>query len=214
MTSTLTKRSQRKRDAILMAAADEFLAAGFSGTSMDRIAEVADVSKKTVYSHFESKEALFEAIVAQLVDRINTMPHQQYDSQIDLATQLGTIGQAFADTVTSAEFLKLARIVLSRYMQAQHLSQATLSEQAKLRANCIDWLNAGTADGRLCVEDAARATAQFYGLIKELVFWPQLVNGDPVASARERADVVQSAVQIFLAHYATGKPMQEPRKGA
>ena len=55
--------TDRKRDAIVQAAIGEFREHGFNGTSMDRVAAAADVSKRTVYNHFPSKEELFEAIL-------------------------------------------------------------------------------------------------------------------------------------------------------
>ncbi len=44
----------------------EFLAHGFAGTSMDRVAATAGVSKATVYSHFTDKEGLFKALIERL----------------------------------------------------------------------------------------------------------------------------------------------------
>src|SRR5215469_4754060 len=66
--ATPQRLTDRKRAAIVAAAIDEFLAAGFDATSMDRIAASASVSKRTVYNHFPSKEALFAAILRQLWD--------------------------------------------------------------------------------------------------------------------------------------------------
>ncbi|WP_390888393.1 TetR/AcrR family transcriptional regulator, partial [Leclercia adecarboxylata] len=51
-----TRLTDRKRAAILEAAVAEFRAFGFAGTSMDRIAATAEVSKRTVYNHFASKD--------------------------------------------------------------------------------------------------------------------------------------------------------------
>ena len=42
-------RSARKRQAIMEAATEAFMAKGYSGTSMDDIAKMAAVSKQTVY---------------------------------------------------------------------------------------------------------------------------------------------------------------------
>src|SRR5215813_13986692 len=52
-----------KRAAVLAAAAEVFLEAGVEAASMDEIARRAKVSKATVYSHFESKQALLKSIV-------------------------------------------------------------------------------------------------------------------------------------------------------
>ncbi|MEU7812433.1 TetR/AcrR family transcriptional regulator [Pseudonocardia sp. NPDC049154] len=53
--------SPAKQAAILAAATDCFLADGYAGASMDRVAERAGVSKQTVYGHFGGKESLFTA---------------------------------------------------------------------------------------------------------------------------------------------------------
>ncbi|HEY0306554.1 MAG TPA: TetR/AcrR family transcriptional regulator [Acidobacteriaceae bacterium] len=53
----------RKRTAIVEAARHSFLEGGYAQTSMDRIAEAAGVSVKTVYRHFQNKDDLFSAVM-------------------------------------------------------------------------------------------------------------------------------------------------------
>ncbi|MCY1239858.1 pyrimidine utilization regulatory protein R [compost metagenome] len=59
-------RMERTRKGIVAAASDLFLKHGFLGTNMDEIAATAEVSKQTVYSHFQSKEALFLEVVRSM----------------------------------------------------------------------------------------------------------------------------------------------------
>ena len=59
--------AQRNRDLILNAARDVFAAGGF-GVPLDDIAARAGVGPGTVYRHFPSKEALFEAVVRARVE--------------------------------------------------------------------------------------------------------------------------------------------------
>jgi AcrR family transcriptional regulator len=54
---------------ILDAAGKVFLERGFSGASVDEIAEVACAGKPTIYARFPSKEALFTAVIGRLVSR-------------------------------------------------------------------------------------------------------------------------------------------------
>ena len=61
-------RGIRKRRAILAAATEAFLKAGFLGASMDEVAAASSVSKQTIYKHFGSKEALFVAVVTSLTN--------------------------------------------------------------------------------------------------------------------------------------------------
>lgn len=61
-----SKRSVRaleRREAILAAALDEFVAKGFAAARLDDIAARAGVAKGTIYLHFADKEALFQELV-------------------------------------------------------------------------------------------------------------------------------------------------------
>jgi AcrR family transcriptional regulator len=59
--------AQRNREKVLRAAREAFAAAGY-GVPLDEIAALAGVGPGTVYRHFPSKEALFEAVVAARVE--------------------------------------------------------------------------------------------------------------------------------------------------
>jgi len=52
-------------------ALNEFAAAGYGATSLQRIAEIAGLSKSSVLYHFASKEALLEAAIAPAIDRMD-----------------------------------------------------------------------------------------------------------------------------------------------
>jgi AcrR family transcriptional regulator len=54
-----------KREAILEAALDLFAEKGFHGTSVPEVAQRAGVGAGTIYRHFESKEALVNALYQQ-----------------------------------------------------------------------------------------------------------------------------------------------------
>jgi AcrR family transcriptional regulator len=56
-------RAERTRQRILDAAAQCFAASGFSRTTVESIAAGAGVSKALVYTHFRSKEAIFEELL-------------------------------------------------------------------------------------------------------------------------------------------------------
>ncbi|MEL6189820.1 MAG: helix-turn-helix domain-containing protein, partial [Myxococcota bacterium] len=96
--TTEARRRSPKRAAVIEAATEAFLSHGFEGTSMDRIAETAGVSKRTVYDHFPSKEDLFRAISHEILERVEEMPTHAYAPDVPLESQLLQIGNAFADT--------------------------------------------------------------------------------------------------------------------
>ena len=61
--TSLLSRSEIKRQQILNAGRELFMAQGFAETSMDQVTAKSGVSKATVYNHFPSKEILFEEAV-------------------------------------------------------------------------------------------------------------------------------------------------------
>src|SRR5580704_1863219 len=59
-----------KPNAIVLAGLQLFTRYGYRKTSVDEIARVAQVAKRTVYLHFENKAAVFLAILAYLGDQV------------------------------------------------------------------------------------------------------------------------------------------------
>ena len=60
-------RSER-REQIIRAAAGVFVGGGFEGTSVDDVARAAGVTRLIVYRIFESKEALYQAVLQSVID--------------------------------------------------------------------------------------------------------------------------------------------------
>jgi len=66
-----TKESNSpKPNAIVLAALELFTRYGYRKTSIDDIAQAAQVAKRTVYLHFENKAAVFLAILEYLGDQV------------------------------------------------------------------------------------------------------------------------------------------------
>jgi TetR/AcrR family transcriptional repressor of mexJK operon len=110
----------QKRTAIVAAARRAFLDSGYSQTSMDAIAEVAEVSVKTIYRHFKNKDELFSAVM-QAVCHDNGVPSGdqnvaafalRYPWFNDASMQgLTAGGKQYLDHVLSEEQLSLYRVV-------------------------------------------------------------------------------------------------------
>ena len=67
---------------MLEAAIAEFQACGYQSASMDAIAAAAGVSKRTLYNHFSSKEALFRALAAEMGERVSVSAALVYDFEM------------------------------------------------------------------------------------------------------------------------------------
>src|SRR5436190_12293021 len=68
------ERAAERRQAIIEAALDEFIARGFAATRLDDIAKRAGVAKGTIYLHFKDKESMFEELIrTAIVPMINRL---------------------------------------------------------------------------------------------------------------------------------------------
>jgi TetR/AcrR family transcriptional regulator len=60
-------------DELRSIALSEFATSGYSGTSLQRIAEIAGLSKSSVLYHYSSKESLLEAAIAPAIEQIEQL---------------------------------------------------------------------------------------------------------------------------------------------
>jgi AcrR family transcriptional regulator len=63
------RRSRQKRERIIAAAADLFVATGFRKVSVKDIAKAAGVSQVTVFKYFSSKTGLVEAVMMSFIEK-------------------------------------------------------------------------------------------------------------------------------------------------
>jgi TetR/AcrR family transcriptional regulator of autoinduction and epiphytic fitness len=197
-TRTLT---EQKREDILKAALSEFDARGFRETSMDRIADTAKVSKRTVYNHFASKEALFEAIADELSRRVQVVTAHRYDPDRPIDEQLRRIGEHMMDMLAAPSFISLARVTLAEMLRSPDLARKTYELFRERQSGLAGWLSEASAEGRLQVADPVWAADQYFGLIKSFAFWPQILGGQPAPDAVTRGRILDSSVDLFLRSY-------------
>jgi AcrR family transcriptional regulator len=76
--SSRAARAAERRQAIIDAALDEFIARGFTATRLDDVAKRAGVAKGTIYLHFKDKESMFEELIrtalVPLIGRLHAPP--------------------------------------------------------------------------------------------------------------------------------------------
>jgi TetR/AcrR family transcriptional regulator of autoinduction and epiphytic fitness len=200
--SSKPTRSELKRAAILEAAAAEFQVQGFRDTSMDRIAEHANVSKRTVYNHFDSKEELFRAIVGEMLREQDDSIDVVYDPDRPLEEQLLELVHKDIDLFQDDVFVGMARVLLAESFSTPDLVRNAFGDAMQAEHPLSRWIKAAAEDGRLIVEDPHMATMQLKSLLKGLLFWP-LVMGYQKPPGKKQVDTTATgAVRMFLDHYA------------
>ncbi len=190
-----------KRTQILEGAVEIFQEEGFSGASMDRIAARAQVSKRTVYNHFESKEVLFRAILDRMSEEVRLALDITFDPGRPIAEQLLALGWAEGRLLTDPRFMRMARMVMGETLRDPVIAAET---SAKMQHQVVfeRFLADAHAAGVLRAPDPKLAAEQFLGLIKTRAFWPVIFSGQPV-SRSEMGTIIDEAVRFFLKNYAT-----------
>ncbi len=196
MTTTGDKRSQ-----ILDAAVSEFQERGFAGAGMDRIAARANVSKRTVYNHFDGKEALFKAILEVMAEQANAALEIAYDPARPIKPQLIELGRAEGRLITSAPFMRLARMALGETIRDPALAAEMNARMEKISV-FRDFIRAARKAGALKTRDPERAAEQFIGLIKAQAFWPAVFSGQ-VVGEKEMEKIIRNSVAMFLRSYGS-----------
>jgi len=86
------RRKEARPTELTAAALELFVVKGFAATRLDEIAALAGVSKGTLYLYFDSKEALFEAVIREgilpIVDSAGALAARHAGSSFDLLDAL------------------------------------------------------------------------------------------------------------------------------
>ena len=202
-------RGIRKRRAILAAATEAFLKAGFLGASMDEVAAASSVSKQTIYKHFGSKEALFVAVVTSLTNAASDLVHgdvPEPEAADDVAAYLRDYGLRQLNVVLTPRLLQLRRMVIGESSRFPELGKALYDSGPgrAMRAIALA-LERLARRGFLMLEDPAVAAAHFNWLVMGGPVNAAMLLGDeavPNPTALRRH--VIEAVRVFLAAYAAG----------
>lgn len=194
------KLSEKKRLHILDAAEQLFFEKGVEHTSMDQIAVQASVSKRTVYNHFETKEALFYAIIMRMQSHLEDESAIEFNEQLTLKEQLITIAQQEVNLLTSDNFLRIAKIAMLHMMQQPELAKEFGTKKVGCMTYMETFLAKANEAGMLSVEDVEFAAKQFVYQLKSFIFYPRLY-GFEVPSKTQEQTIVSETVAMFIARY-------------
>lgn len=197
-----TRLTDRKRSAILAAAAEQFRTHGYENASVDGIAALAEVSKRTVYNHFPSKETLFAETILQMFESSAGMLELSYRRDLSLREQLEELMRQKMRSLADRDFLDLARMAIGEAIHAPERTLPILARLGELEEGVTRWIRAAQDDGRLKPGDPAFAATLLQGQVKTFAFWPQIAMGAAPLTQVEQERVIDAAVSMFLSYFA------------
>ena len=203
-------RVVRTRAAVVDAARTLFLRSGYAGTTMEDIAALAGLAKRTVYNNFPDKDSLFDQIVQEVIAYAEAFARGAREefrvgiTAANLGASLHDVGRRLALAIMRPEVIALRRLLIGEARTLPALAQQYFD---RVPGQVIAALATGFSQlghAGLRVSDGRRAAAQF----------AYLVVGEPLDRAMltgitpPEADVVACArdgVETFLARYATAR---------
>ena len=194
-----------KRQLVLDAAADLFMAQGYGAVSMDAIARSAGVSKATLYAYFSSKDQLFATIIGEACRQNIGVATQLPEGETDLRSVLTTVAGNTLRFLMGERPLAIHRVVISESVRFPELGRAFYDNgPGVFRCVFSEWLAGQTAAGRMAVGDPDLAADQFIGLLRSGLYLRATLGLTPPPSEAEIDAAVTGAVEMFLKAYAAG----------
>jgi AcrR family transcriptional regulator len=181
----LQRRKQRTR-AALVRAAQRLIAEGRVNVPVLEITQAADVGMGSFYNHFDSKEQLFEAAVADVLDAhgalLDRLTASIEDPAETFATSFRLTGRLFRQRPQESEIL-LAN------------GSALLSSDRGLAPRALRDIKAAADAGRFLIDDPELALATAGGALLGL---GTLLRQDPERDGALAADTVtENVLRLF-----------------
>lgn len=195
----LRPSSRIKHQAIVNAARQVFLGHGFSATTMDMIAESADVSKRTVYKHFDDKHALFAAVVHMLCDKVVPPTLDELEiGESEPVTVLTRLAVQILSNLYAREQIALFRVVVMETQGFPELGALMYEQVAHTEGLIRDYLMTQQEKGTINLPDPDLAASQFLGLIKTDLQLQLLFGRRKRVSKAEIQKIANTSVDLFL----------------
>jgi AcrR family transcriptional regulator len=191
------EEATRIDEQLLELALREFLQHGYGGASLTRMVRKGGISKTTLYSRFDSKQALFQAIIQQQIERLSPERLLQLDGRkLGLAEGL----KSYADNVLrfslEGDFLGVNRLMYSESHRFPELGRVVAERSHRGIQRIADFIrDCAENDGVACRDP--RGVAEIFILMLRGWFFDIMLSGREV-SARERRRWVELAVHTLV----------------
>jgi AcrR family transcriptional regulator len=197
---TLRPSALRKRGLIITAAQRVFLEFGYGDASMDRVAEEAEISKRTLYNYFESKYELFAAVIMKLCENVMPSSADAKDKQ-DWSQEeyLKWLAINFLQHIYLSEQIELYRTVVAESRNFPELGIEFFDGPASASERVIyDYLVSQVNTGCLSIKSPSIAASQFLGMLKSNMQMKLLLGKRKRVALTEIEEIAESSVDLFL----------------
>lgn len=193
--------SEQLLQQIMDSASRTFLEKGFQGASMEGIAALSGVSKRTIYRHFESKSVLFLAVIEQYAVNYVSELEQVIKTRKQPAEALFEIGLFIANKWFHPDNMRFCRIIIAEMHRIEGLSELIDPLLAASRRPVEQYLSHLLEQNIIVCDDVHKVTIQFVQLAVNGHYY-FLRNDSVIPDAEARMQLVKSAVSLILRGYS------------
>lgn len=204
MTEPKNRDKSKKRAAILDGAIDVFIDVGYELASMDKIAETAGVSKRTVYNHFGSKESLFQAIVNDFLAQRQSLKTIKFSAAEPMQVQLMAFANAEIFLIDSPRRLGLSRFLTTVFLNDTQYARETVAKYPPRHDMLLEWLKDAEKAGLIKADSLLLAARVFYAMVEGGVTYPAIFSDGLNRSAFE--PILNEIIATFLSRYGNVQP--------
>ncbi|MFZ0872853.1 MAG: TetR/AcrR family transcriptional regulator [Rhodanobacter sp.] len=190
-------RSLNKRNAMLDAGIAELAEQGLAGASMESIATRAEVSKRTLYKHFPSKDAVFEAVLALMIERVDPLGKLHYDKQRDFAEQLRELAEKEMQLICDPDFVRLSRVLMVECIRSEAQSQKLMVQLGEKEHGLFRWFSEAGDAGKLGKLDPHVSADLFVAMLKR-TYWFSVIAWQPAPDQPTQARIIDEACLTLL----------------
>jgi AcrR family transcriptional regulator len=184
--SNRASRSAERREAIVAAGLEEFVARGFAATRLDDVAKRAGVAKGTIYLHFKDKEALFEELIrtaiVPLVTRLGAPPAQAGS----VRDMIESFARAFIQEVATTKRGDIVRLIVAEGPRFPNVADFYYREVvSRGLAGMRALIELGIARGEISNKNLARFPQILVAPAIVAVIWQSLFSKHAALDANE-----------------------------
>jgi AcrR family transcriptional regulator len=190
---------EETRAILFEAAREEFAASGFATSSMESVARRAGVSTKTLYRLIPNKAALFEATIADRMERFVSGVRFRACDGSDIEGALRDALVVCGELILAPEVLALQRVILAESDKFPEIAE-TFYNNAMMRtvATLANWLKVQHERGLIAVTDPQETAGILLGM---LAFQPQRdvhFGHKPAPTPAQLKQRARACAELFL----------------
>ncbi len=167
----------QKQIEILKAAEIEFLSRGFEGARMDNIANLAGVSKRTMYKYYPSKQTIYDALLGWIFTKIRVKLNFPFNPAIPFEEQFDQVLEIKINLCRSKYLIKVAKLMALNQIKQGDWSSSFVEHFSQNQKQFQTWAELCQDCGFMTTDFSAQEiSCYFHSLIDGFFMWPLILG--------------------------------------